>query len=55
MDVTGKDILNLACAVKIVKTTYRNGYSIFTNNIHKDIASALEEAIDKYRQQLKEN
>ena len=55
MEVTGKDILNLTCAVKIVKTTYRNGYSILTSNIHKDIESALEEAIDKYRQQLKEN
>ena len=55
MEVTGKDILNLTCAVKIVHTTYKNGYSIFDQNTHKNIDSALREAIDKYREQLKKN
>jgi hypothetical protein len=55
MEVTGKDILNLVCAVKIVKTTYKNGYSIFDQNTHNSIGSALREAIDKYREQLKEH
>ena len=55
MEVTGKDIFNLTCAVKIIKTTYKNGYSIFTQSTHENIDSALREAIAKYREQLKEN
>ena len=53
MDVTGKDILNLACAVKMVETTFRNGYYVFSNNVRSDMKSALEETIEKYRKQLK--
>jgi hypothetical protein len=55
MEVTGKDILNLACAVKIVQTTYKNGYSVFTRGVMNDMSFALQEAIDKYREQLKGN
>lgn len=56
MEVTGKDILNLACAVKIVKTTtYRNGYDVFTDSVKTNMNSALNEAIAKYREQLKGN
>lgn len=56
MEVTGKDILNLTCAVKIVQTaTYRNGYDIFTEGVKKGMNSALQEAIDKYKEQLKES
>ena len=35
MEVTGKDILNLTCAVKIVQTTYKNGYYVFTEGVKK--------------------
>ena len=55
MEVTGKDILNLTCAVKIVETTYKNGYSIFTRAVHENMDSALRETIAKYREQLKKN
>lgn len=53
MEVTGKDILNLACAVKMVETTSRSGYYVFSSDVKKDMNSALKEAIDKYRKQLK--
>jgi hypothetical protein len=55
MEVTAKDILNLTCAVKITQTSYKNGYSIFTKGTMDGIGSALQEAIDKYREQLKES
>ena len=55
MEVTGKDILNLTCAVKIVQTTYKNGYSIFTKGVMDTMSSALQETINKYRKQLREN
>jgi hypothetical protein len=54
MEVTGKDILNLTCAVKVVETACRNGYYVFTQGVKKDMNSALQEAINKYREQLKE-
>lgn len=54
MEVTGKDILNLTCAVKVVETACRNGYYIFTNGVRDGMNSALQEAINKYREQLKE-
>lgn len=53
MEVTGKDILNLTCAVKMVETASRSGYYIFSSDVKKDMNSALEEAIEKYRKQLK--
>lgn len=55
MEVTGKDILNLTCAVKIVETTYKNGYGVFDRNMQVTMSRALQEAIDKYREQLKGN
>ena len=55
MEVTGKDILNLTCAVKIVQTTSRNGYYVFTEGVKTNMNSALNEAIAKYREQLKGN
>lgn len=55
MEVTGKDILNLACAVKMVETSYRSGYYVFQESVKTSMNSALKEAINKYREQLKEN
>lgn len=55
MEVTGKDILNLTCAVKIVNTTYKNGYSVFTRGVMDTMSSALQETINMYREQLKEH
>ena len=35
MEVTGKDILNLACAVKMVETSSRGGYYVFNEIVKR--------------------
>ena len=54
MEVTGKDILNLTCAVKIVETSCRSGYFVFKESVKQNMNATLQEAITKYREQLKD-
>ena len=54
MEITGRDILNLVSAVKIVETSGRGGYYIFSTDTKRNINSLLNEAVNKYREQLKE-
>ena len=53
-NITGKDILNLVCAYKIVETTVKGGYYVFKTNTRESMECALNETIEKYRKQLKE-
>ena len=55
MEVTGKDILNLVCAYKIIKTETHHGYYLCSTHTKNIMSNAIDEAIEKYRAQLKES
>lgn len=55
MEITSKDILNLTCAVRIVKIATNGQRYTFTEEVKSSMKSALQETIDAYRKQLKES
>lgn len=55
MEVTGKDILNLTVAAKMISTESSGGYYLFSRDTKQSVKYALDEAIQKYRNQLKKD